>query len=139
VVVLGLPRGGVPVAEQVAQALGAPLDVFVVRKLGVPGREELAMGVLASSGVRVINPDVVQTMGITSEVLDEVTRHEQQELNRRERAYRDRRPPLDGLRRDHESGGRGLAATPSTGDRRGGFPLRPRKPAGSYRGWPTTS
>ncbi len=87
-IVLGLPRGGVPVAAEVAAALGAPLDVFVVRKLGVPGREELAMGAVASGGVRVINSEVVTMLGISSETLDEVTATQQRELARRERAYR---------------------------------------------------
>src|SRR6202022_5164469 len=72
VMVLGLPRGGVPVAYEVATALGAPLDVFVVRKLGVPGREELAMGAIASGGVRVVNQDVVQELGIPEAVIDGV-------------------------------------------------------------------
>jgi putative phosphoribosyl transferase len=93
VLVLGLPRGGVPVAYEVAQALGAPLDVFVVRKLGVPGHEELAMGAIASGGVRVVNQDVVEELGISDEALDEVTRAELRELERRERAYRGDRPP----------------------------------------------
>jgi predicted phosphoribosyltransferase len=91
--VLALPRGGVPVAYEVARALHAPLDVFVVRKLGVPGREELAMGALASGGVRVLNQEVVHALQIPEEVIDEVTAAEQAELERRERAYRDDRPP----------------------------------------------
>src|SRR5881409_949616 len=70
--VLGLPRGGVPVAYEVASALGAPLDVFVVRKLGVPGHEELAMGAIASGGTRVVNEDVVRRLGVPPAVLDEV-------------------------------------------------------------------
>jgi putative phosphoribosyl transferase len=93
VLVLGLPRGGVPVAYEVAQALRAPLDVFVVRKLGVPGHEELAMGAIASGGVRVVNQDVVEELGISDEALDEVTRAELRELERRERTYRGDRPP----------------------------------------------
>src|SRR5690242_16891925 len=92
VVVLGLPRGGVPVAFEVAQALNAPLDVFLVRKLGVPGREELAMGAIASGGVRVLNEDVVQVLGIPDEVIDTVTAEERRELERREHAYRGGRP-----------------------------------------------
>jgi predicted phosphoribosyltransferase len=93
VLVLGLPRGGVPVAAEVAAALRAPFDVFLVRKLGVPGHEELAMGAIASGGVRVLNHDVIQQINIPDEILERVTRVEQQELERRERAYRDARPP----------------------------------------------
>ena len=88
IVVLGLPRGGVPVAHEVAAALGAPLDVFLVRKLGVPGHEELAMGAIASGGVRVLNDAVVRQAAITSQQLDRVTEHEQAELERRAAAYR---------------------------------------------------
>lgn len=91
-VVLGLPRGGVPVAGEVAAALGAPLDVFVVRKIGVPGHEELAMGAVASGGVRVVNQDVVHAAGITRRAFDEVTDKELHEVQRRERAYRTERP-----------------------------------------------
>jgi putative phosphoribosyl transferase len=94
-VVLGLPRGGVPVATQVARALGAPLDVFVVRKLGVPGHEELAMGAVAGGGVRVLNDDVVEHLGIGPEVVEAVADREQVELTRREDAYRGSRPPLE--------------------------------------------
>ena len=88
VVVLGLPRGGVPVAYEVARGLHAALDVFIVRKLGVPGREELAMGAIASGGVRVLNEDILATLGISGAVLDRVTRREEEELARRERLYR---------------------------------------------------
>ncbi|MSU61955.1 MAG: phosphoribosyltransferase [Pedosphaera sp.] len=88
VLVLALPRGGVPVAYEVAQALNAPLDVFVVRKLGVPGYEELAMGAIASGGVRVLNGSVVESLGISSETIDTVAARELRELKRRERAYR---------------------------------------------------
>jgi predicted phosphoribosyltransferase len=95
VLVLALPRGGVPVGYEIAQALGAPLDVFLVRKLGVPGREELAMGAMASGGVRVVNEDVVHALGIPDEVIDAVADKERRELARRERAYRDDRPPPD--------------------------------------------
>lgn len=95
VVVLGLPRGGVPVAYEVARALGAPLDVYVVRKLGVPGHEELAMGSIASGGVRVLNENVTWRLGIDQEVLDRVTAREQRELERRERDYRCGRPLPD--------------------------------------------
>jgi putative phosphoribosyl transferase len=92
-VVLGLPRGGVPVAAQVAAALGAPLDVFVVRKLGVPGQPELAMGAIATGGVRVLNDSVVRQLGISQAAIDEVSRQESVELVRREREYRGERPP----------------------------------------------
>jgi erythromycin esterase-like protein/predicted phosphoribosyltransferase len=95
VVVLGLPRGGVPVAYEVATVLGAPLDVFLVRKLGVPGHEELAMGAIASGGVVVINDDVVRGFGIRPEVVQRVAEQEGRELLRRERAYREGRPPPD--------------------------------------------
>jgi predicted phosphoribosyltransferase len=92
VLVLGLPRGGVPVAYQVARALGAPLDVFLVRKLGVPGREELAMGAIASGGVRVVNEQLVDSLGIPAEVVERTVEAEARELVRRERAYREDRP-----------------------------------------------
>jgi erythromycin esterase-like protein/predicted phosphoribosyltransferase len=95
VIVLGLPRGGVPVAYEVATSLGAPLDVFLVRKLGVPGREELAMGAIASSGVTVINDDVVRGLRITPEVIRQVVEREGRELQRRESAYRDGGPMPD--------------------------------------------
>src|SRR2546428_8882359 len=95
VVVLALPRGGVPVAYEIARRLGAPLDVFVVRKLGVPGHEELAMGALASGGVRVLNEDLIRELGIPDRVVDAVTNREQNELDRRERAYRGTRPLPD--------------------------------------------
>ena len=95
VVVLGLPRGGVPVAFEVARALGAELDIFVVRKLGVPGQRELAMGAIASGGVRVLNHEVVSWLRIPEPVIDEVAREEQAELERRERLYRGDRPPVE--------------------------------------------
>jgi putative phosphoribosyl transferase len=95
VLVLALPRGGVPVAFEVAKALHAPLDVFVVRKLGVPGHEELAMGAIATGGVRVINLEVVHMLNIPDTVIDAVAAREQQELLRREQLYRDDRPPPD--------------------------------------------
>ena len=95
VLVLGLPRGGVPVAAEVAAALGAPLDVFVVRKLGVPGREELAMGAIATGGVRVLNQGVVDALAIGPSVVEEVAAREGEELARRERLYRPGRPPPD--------------------------------------------
>jgi predicted phosphoribosyltransferase len=99
VLVLALPRGGVPVAYQVAMALGAPLDVFLVRKLGVPGHEELAMGAIASGGVRVVNEDVVRPLRIPTEVVDRVASEEQRELERREHAYRGDRPVQEVQRR----------------------------------------
>jgi predicted phosphoribosyltransferase len=92
VVVLGLPRGGVPVAHEVARGLGAPLDVFVVRKIGVPGEPELAMGAVASGGARVVNTEVVRMLGIERRVFDQVTEVEQRELARREQRYRQGRP-----------------------------------------------
>ena len=94
-IVLGLPRGGVPVAAHVAEALGAPLDVFIVRKLGVPGHDELAMGAIASGGVRVMNRDVLDYMPVSQKMIDAVAEREQRELERREREYRGARPPLD--------------------------------------------
>src|SRR5437588_10188257 len=95
VAVLGLPRGGVAVAAEVARALHVPLDVFVVRKLGLPGHEELAMGAIASGGVRVLNHDVIRALDIPEDVIEEVAAREQQELERRERLYRGDRPPPD--------------------------------------------
>jgi len=92
VVVLGLPRGGIPVGYEVARGLGAPLDVFVVRKLGVPGQEELAMGAIATGGVRVVNRDVVDALHIPPDVLDRAAEAERRELERRERSYRGDRP-----------------------------------------------
>jgi predicted phosphoribosyltransferase len=93
VIVLALPRGGVPVGAQVARKLDAPLDVFVVRKLGLPGHPELAMGAIATGGVRVLNGDVVDSLRISDEVIEAVTANEQRELARRERSYRDDLPP----------------------------------------------
>src|SRR5437016_6030120 len=93
VVVLALPRGGVPVAYEVARELRAPLDVFVVRKLGLPGREELALGAIATGGVRVLNEEVVRALRIPDAVIATVAAKEQQELLRRERDYRGKRPP----------------------------------------------
>src|SRR5712691_7392612 len=95
ILVLALPRGGVPVAYEVAQALRAHLDVFLVRKLGLPGHEEFAMGAVATGGVRVLNPDVVENLFVPGSVIDTVTQREQRELERRERAYRGVRPPPD--------------------------------------------
>jgi putative phosphoribosyl transferase len=94
VVVLALPRGGVPVAFEVAQALGAPLDVFLVRKLGVPGHEEVALGAIASGGVRVLNDDLIRRLGISTEALEGLVAREEAELRRREEAYRGSRPPV---------------------------------------------
>ena len=93
VIVLALPRGGVPVAYAVAEALGAPLDVYLVRKLGVPGQEELAMGALATGAVVVLNEPVVRGLGIPRDVIHAVTAWQQRELERRERLYRGERPP----------------------------------------------
>lgn len=88
VIVLGLPRGGVPVAAEVAQSLGVPLDIFTVRKLGVPGREELAMGAIATGGARVLNRQIINQLGISQDKIDAVTDAEKRELARREAAYR---------------------------------------------------
>ena len=93
-VVLGLPRGGIPVAYEVARSLGAPLEVFLVRKLGTPWHRELAMGAIASGGIRVLNSDVVQSYGISPQDIEFVARQEQEELERREREYREGRPPV---------------------------------------------
>ena len=95
VIVRGLPRGGVPVAAEVAAGLGAPLDVLIVRKLGVPGHDELAMGAIASGGVQVLNASVIDGLSITQEEIDEVAAREAHELDRRARAYRGsgREPP----------------------------------------------
>ena len=95
VLVLALPRGGVPVGFEVARALGAPLDVYIVRKLGVPGHEELAMGAIASGGVRVLNDSVVQGLRIPESVIDAVAARERAEMERREREYRGGRPAPD--------------------------------------------
>jgi predicted phosphoribosyltransferase len=95
VIVLGLPRGGVPVAYEVAKRLRAPLDVFIVRKLGVPGFEELAAGAIASGGVRVLNEAVTRAIPHAEEAIEAVTARETAELERRERIYREGRPPLE--------------------------------------------
>jgi predicted phosphoribosyltransferase len=94
VTVLALPRGGVPVAYEVARALKAPLDIFVVRKLGVPGNEELAMGAIATSGVRILNDEIVDELALPRHVIDAVTEKEERELRRRERLYRGAGAPL---------------------------------------------
>lgn len=91
--VLALPRGGVPVGYEVALALHAPLDVFIVRKLGLPGHEELAIGAIASGGIRVLNEEIIQALHIPEEVIAQVAQHEMQELRRREQAYRGDYPP----------------------------------------------
>jgi putative phosphoribosyl transferase len=95
VIVLALPRGGVPVAYEVALALNAPLDIFLVRKLGLPGREELAIGAIASGGIRVLNEDIIRVLGVPNEVINIVARNELQELERREHTYRGDRPAPD--------------------------------------------
>ena len=95
VLVLALPRGGVPVGYEVARALGAPLDVFLVRKLGVPGYEELAMGAVASGGVRVLNDEIVRGLGISEDEIEAAVARELRELSRRARLYRGDRPPPD--------------------------------------------
>jgi len=95
VLVMALPRGGVPVAFEVARVLRAPLDIFLVRKLGVPGHEELAMGAIATGGVRVLNEDTVRYLSIPGEVIDAVAADEQRELERRERLYRGEHPAPD--------------------------------------------
>ncbi len=97
VLVLGLPRGGVPVAYEVARALHAPLDVFVVRKLGVPGHRELAMGAITSGGVRVLNLDVIDGLSIPPAAVEAVATRELAELERQQRAYRGDAPPLPDL------------------------------------------
>lgn len=95
VVVLALPRGGVPVAFEVAEALHAPLDIFLIRKLGVPGNEEFAMGAVASGGVRVVDENLVAGLGLDPRIVARVIEREEQELRRRERAYRDDRHALN--------------------------------------------
>lgn len=94
-VVLALPRGGVPVGYEVAQKLGAPLDVLVVRKLGVPGLEELAFGAIARGGVRILKDDIIRAAGIPKAQIDEIVKRELEELERREKEYRAGRPPVD--------------------------------------------
>ena len=94
-VVLALPRGGVPVAYEIARAIDAPLDVFVVRKLGAPGYEELAMGAIATGGVRVFNEEVIHHLGVSQSWIDATIREQEEELQRREQAYRGERPPAE--------------------------------------------
>jgi predicted phosphoribosyltransferase len=93
-VVLGLPRGGVPVAYEVARSLNLPLDIFIVRKLGVPGQEELAMGAIASGGTVVTNQSIIRDLKISPETIDAIAQRERLEIERREKAYRDGRPPI---------------------------------------------
>jgi predicted phosphoribosyltransferase len=95
VLVLALPRGGVPVAYEVAHMLNAPLDVFLVRKLGLPGHEELAMGAIATGGVRLLNSDIIESIGVPDRLINAVAAAEHEELMRRERLYRGDRPPPD--------------------------------------------
>jgi predicted phosphoribosyltransferase len=95
VVVLGLPRGGVPVAFEIARQLDVPMDVFVVRKLGVPGREELAFGAIATGGTRVLKKPLIQSLGLPPETIEAIDAREMRELERRQRAYRGDQPPPD--------------------------------------------
>jgi putative phosphoribosyl transferase len=95
VIVLGIPRGGVPVAFEIAIELKAPLDVFVLRKLGVPGHEELAFGAIASGGARVLDREITEVLGISEPEIERITANERKELMRRELAYRGGRPPLN--------------------------------------------
>ena len=95
VLILGLPRGGVPVAYEVAQTLKAPLELLLVRKLGVPGHEELARGAIATGGIRVLNAEVIEGLGISAAEIERMAAREQQELQRRDRLYRGHRPPPD--------------------------------------------
>ena len=95
VVVAAVPRGGVPVGFEVAEALAAPLDVFIVRKLGLPGNEEYAMGAVASGGIRLVNPDVLSELGVPANAVARVVENEERELRRRERAYRRDVPSLE--------------------------------------------
>src|ERR1700726_4961331 len=144
VLVLALPRGGVPVGFEVARALGAPLDVFLVRKLGVPGYEELAMGAVATGGVRVLNDEIVRGLGISEREIDAVVARELRELSRRDRLYRGDRPPSDvagrtvilvddGLGdRSHDAGCRtGPETAAARPHRRGGSDRLPRHLSGA--------
>ncbi|MER7131406.1 phosphoribosyltransferase [Streptosporangium saharense] len=137
VVVLGLPRGGVPVAYEIAVALKAPLDVFVVRKLGVPGHEELAMGAIAGGGVVVLNEDIVRRAGVWPDTLREVTADERRELVRRERTYREGRPPPDLMGRTVVVVDDGLATGATM--RAAVAALRRHEPAGIVVAVPTAS
>jgi putative phosphoribosyl transferase len=115
--VLALPRGGVPVGHAVARSLGLPLDVFAVRKLGVPGHEELAMGAIASGGVHVMNDSLLRMLSLTAAQIDAVAQAETQELARRERLYRNGRPPLEVARRTVLLVDDGLATGATMGER----------------------
>src|SRR5438105_9294638 len=99
VIILALPRGGVPVGFEIAQTFHADLDVFLVRKIGVPGHEELAMGAVASGGVRVLNHSIIQQLRIPPAAIDRAIEREEQEITRRERLYREGRPPLNAAKR----------------------------------------
>jgi predicted phosphoribosyltransferase len=137
VIVLALPRGGVPVGFEVAQALRAPLDVLLVRKMGLPGQEELAMGAVASGGTRVLNPNVVSALHVPEEVLDVVAARELAEVERREREYRDGRAPPEVTGKTVILVDDGLA-TGST-MRAAAAALRQRRPARLVVGVPTAS
>ncbi len=146
VLVLALPRGGVPVAFEVAQALGAPLDVFVVRKLGVPGHEELAMGAIASGGVWVLNEDVIERLKPPFRLIQDVAARELQELKRTERLYRGDRPSLEVRGRDGDPGGRRARDRFDDAGRRGRFaaaragsPHRGRSDCGARRPAPSSA
>lgn len=137
VIVLGLPRGGVPVAFEVAKALKAPLDIFLVRKLGVPGQKELAMGAIAPGGVRVLNRDVVQALNISDEIIETIAAEEQQELERRVQAYRGDRPKPDVRGRTLILVDDGLATGASM--RAAVIALRGQEPAGIIVAVPTAA
>ena len=122
VVVLGLPRGGVPVAFEVARSLGVPFDVFLVRKLGAPGQEELAMGAIASGGVVVINQEVVNGLRVSWETVEEAIDRERLELSRRERLYRGDRPGLEVAGQDRDPRGRRSGNRLHDARRRAGAP-----------------
>jgi putative phosphoribosyl transferase len=136
-VVLALPRGGVPVAFEVAKALHAPLDVFLVRKLGVPGHEELAMGAIASGGVNVINSSVVDALGLSEDIIDAVASWEKAELEKRERLYRNDRPAPEVRGRTVILVDDGLATGSSM--RAAAVALRQRQPARIAVAVPTAS
>ncbi len=137
VIVLGLPRGGVPVAFEVAKALKAPLDIFLVRKLGVPDQKELAMGAIAPGGVRVLNRDVVQALNIPDEIIETIAAEEQQELERREQAYGGDRPRPDVRGRTVILVDDGLATGASM--RAAVIALRGQEPAGIIVAVPTAA
>jgi putative phosphoribosyl transferase len=137
VIVLGLPRGGVPVAFEVAKGLKAPLDIFLVRKLGAPGQKELAMGAIAPGRVRVLNRDVVQALNISDEIIEAIAAEEQQELERRERAYRGDRPKPDVRGRTLILVDDGLATGASM--RAAVIALRGQEPAGIIVAVPTAA